>query len=84
MPTLTLMGELEANEGRDGLFVYGDWGGLLPNKGEGRVGEGEEEAGPKAEEEEGEAGREGGEGRGGNWVPLLIAYGQDLHHSVWG
>ena len=46
--------------------------------------EGEEGVGSKAEEEEGEAGREEGEGRGDDRVPLLVAAGEDLQHSVWG
>ena len=59
-PPITL-GEGEVNWGREmGEFVYGDWGELLPNEGEGRMGEGEEEAGPKPQGEEGEAGQEGG------------------------
>ena len=59
-PPITL-GEGEANWGREmGEFVYGDRGELLPNEGEGGMGEGEEAAGPKTEGEEGEAGREGG------------------------
>ena len=40
--------------------------------------------GSKAEEEEGEAGREEGEGRGDNCFPLLVAAGEDLQRSVWG
>ena len=43
-----------------GEFVYGDRGALLSNEGESGMGEGEEEAGPKTEGEEGEAGWEGG------------------------
>ena len=59
-PPIT-MGEGEANWGREmGEFVYGDRGELLPNEGEGGMGEREEEAGPKTEGEEVEARREGG------------------------
>ena len=59
-PPITL-GEGEANWGREmGELVYGDSGELLPNEGEGGMGEGEEEAEPKAQGEEDEAGRKGG------------------------
>ena len=88
---LAPLGEEEANGGREmGDFMYRDWGGSLPNKGEGRRGEGEEEeeeeeeAGPKAEEEQGKSRREGGEGQGGDCVLLLDDAGEYLQRSVWG
>ena len=43
-----------------GEFVYGDRGELLPNEGEGGMGKGEDEAGPKTQGEKGKAGQEGG------------------------
>ena len=43
-----------------GEFVYGNLSELLPIEGEGGMGGGEKEAGPKTQREEGEAGRKGG------------------------
>ena len=43
-----------------GEFVFGDWSELLQIEGEGGMGGGEKEAGPKTQREEGEAGWKGG------------------------
>ena len=43
-----------------GEFVYRDWSELSLIEGEGGMGGGEKEAGPKTQGEEGEAGRKGG------------------------
>ena len=74
-PPITL-GEGEANWGRDmGEFVYGDRGELLPNEGEYGRGEGEEEAGPKTQ------GEEGG-GRGRRRIPLILGEVELIQQGV--